>query len=352
MQKILLIKTSSMGDVIHNLPVASDIRRAFPLAEIDWVVEEDFAEIAALHPAVKQIIPVAIRRWRGSWFSSTVRAEKRLFREHLQREEYDVVLDTQGLLKSALIARHARCTQGRHCGYAWGSVREPLASLFYQNTQAVEKSLHAVERNRLLAAKCLGYELSGVTDYGIRAPETGLPGLFPDPSPPSGGGGQLPSLPQAGESWREGGGRGYAALLHATSRTGKLWSEANWVDLGRQLSEAGIVCVLPWGGDEEKIRSERLANNIPGAVVPPRLSLDQAAALLAGAWVAVGVDTGLSHLAAALRVPVVGIYCATDPGLTGIYPATGAKAVNLGGKSRSPSVTQVLAAIEQVCVND
>ena len=358
MQKILLIKTSSMGDVIHNLPVASDIRRAFPQAGIHWVVEENFAAIAALHPAVKQLIPVAIRRWRGSWFSSAVRAEKRLFKERLQQEEYDAVLDTQGLLKSALIARHAK---GRRCGYAWGSAREPLAGLFYQDRQTVDTSLHAVERNRLLAAKCLGYELTEATDYGIRAPEIGLSwpsGTSPplplmEPLTNRLGGQTTPakslvisnSLPQAGE-------RAYAVLLHATSRADKLWAEANWVDLGRQLNQAGIVCVLPWGSDKEKIRSERLANNIPGAVVPPRLSLDQAAALLAGAWVAAGVDTGLSHFAAALRVPVVGIYCATDPGLTGIYPASGAKAVNLGGTGRPPSVVQVLAAIEKVCTND
>lgn len=325
MQKILLIKTSSMGDVIHNLPVASDIRRAFPLAEIHWVVEENFAAIAALHPAVKRVIPVALRRWRGSWFSSTVRAEKRLFKKQLQQEEYDVVLDTQGLLKSALIALYVRCAQGRRCGYAWESAREPLASLFYQNTQTVDKSLHAVERNRLLAAQCLGYELSEAVNYGIRAPET------------------EPSLME---------GRRYAVLLHATSRADKLWAEANWIDLGRQLSEAGSVCVLPWGSNEEKIRSERLAKYIPNAIVPPLLSLDQAAALLADAWVAIGVDTGLSHLAAALRVPVVGIYCATDPGLTGIYPADGANGLNLGGTDRPPSVAQVLAAIEQVSADD
>lgn len=324
MQKILLIKTSSMGDVIHNLPVASDIRRAFPLAEIDWVVEENFAAIAALHPAVKRVIPVALRRWRGSWFSAAVRAEKRLFKQRLQQEAYDVVLDTQGLLKSALIARYAHCTNRRRCGYAWGSAREPLASWFYQDKQTVAKSLHAIERNRLLAAQCLGYALTEAVDYAIRAPATGLP------------------LMQE---------RRYAVLLHATSRADKLWAEASWIDLGRQLNAAGSVCVLPWGSDEEKIRSERLAKYIPGAVIPPQLPLEQAAALLAGAWVVVGVDTGLSHFAAALRVPVIGIYCATNPGLTGIYPASGAKAVNLGGTGRPPSVAQVLAAIGQVLRN-
>ena len=167
----------------------------------------------------------------------------------------------------------------------------------------------------------MGYELSEVVDYAIRAPAT------------------EPSLIE---------GRRYAALLHATSRVDKLWAEASWIDLGRQLSAAGSVCVLPWGSDEEKIRSERLAKYIPNAVIPPRLPLDQAAALLAGAWVVVGVDTGLSHLAAALKIPVVGIYCATDPGLTGIYPASDARAANLGGKNNPPSVAQVLAAIKKV----
>ena len=229
---------------------------------------------------------------------------------------YDFVLDTQGLLKSAAIA----LARGRRCGYGWDSAREPAASLLYGATRPVQKDLHAVTRNRLLAARCLGYELSAELDYGIRPPASAAIGW-------------LPASP-------------YVVLLHATSREEKLWPEPSWVALGGSLARRGWRCVLPWGGPEEAARSRRLAGLIANAVVPPRLSLKELAALLAGARAAVGVDTGLSHLAAALRVPVVGIYCATDPGLTGIFPV--ARAKNMGGRIGAPAPEAVAAALEEV----
>lgn len=303
MPEIALIKTSSMGDVIHNLPVASDILEHYPNAVIDWVVEEAFAAIPAMHPGIANVVPVAVRRWRKSPFARKTREEFAEFRERLRIRPYDLIIDTQGLLKSALISKLAI---GTRCGHGRASAREPLASLFYDRAFPIETRLHAVTRNRMLAASCLGYTLDNELDYGI--------GMAAE-------------------------GQGYAVLLHATSRTEKLWNESDWVELGKRLE---MKCFLPWGSTEERQRSERLSSRIPGSEVPPQLSLDEAARLISGADIVFGVDTGLAHLAAALSVPVVGIYCSTDPGLTGILSA--GRGINIGGKSGPPSVDEAISA--------
>lgn len=311
---ILLIKTSSMGDVLHNLPVVTDIGRHFPGAKIDWVAEESFAVLPLLHSGIRRVIPVAVRRWRKSWWES--RAEIRAVCHELRTTHYDFVVDTQGLLKSALITR---CAGAPRCGYNWQSVREPLASLFYNHTYKVAKNLHAVERNRQLAAQALGYSLDSPADYGIHVPTLSLP--------------WLPDAP-------------YVVLLHATSRDDKLWDESNWVELGHHLMRTGIRAVLPWGNEQEKTRAERLCASMPAAICTPRLNLNAAAAMLGQARAVIGVDTGLSHLAAALGVLTVGIYTATDPGLTGLY--AGDHAINLGGKNISPSVDDVMATLSRM----
>lgn len=315
MKSILLVKTSSLGDVVHNLPVVGDIRSAYPDAVIDWVVEEGFAAVPPLHPAVRSVLPVAIRRWRSLLWRRRTHDEVRTFLQRLRAQAYDAVVDTQGLLKSALIARAAH---GERFGLDWESAREPLA-LLYDRTFSVPWTLHAVERNRALAAQALGYALSPQASYGIRA----VPVKFS----------WLPAAP-------------YVVLLHATSAERKLWPEARWVELGGRFSLGGACCVLPWGNAAERDRSERLAAQLAGAVIPPALRLDEAAGLLAGAQAVIGVDTGLTHLAAALGVPTVGIYCATDPAATGIYGCE--RAVNLGGIGAPPTVDEVNAALRKL----
>lgn len=312
---IVLIKTSSLGDVLHNLPVVTDICTHFPSAKIDWVVEESFAALPALHPKVTRIFPVAMRRWRKAWWSS--RSEIGASCNTLRDTSYDFAIDTQGLIKSALITR---CVNATRCGMDWESAREPLASLFYDRTFFIPKDQHAVERNRQLAGLALGYAPLGEPDYGIQIPAANLPWL---------------DLTKR-----------YAVLLHATSRDDKLWEEANWVALGTLLASQNLQIVLPWGSDKEKARSERLAVLIPNSICPPRLSLNEATALLGHAQAAIGVDTGLSHLAAALNIPTIGIYTATDPGLTGLY--AGKLAVNLGGKQKSPTVDEVLLTLSKL----
>jgi heptosyltransferase-1 len=307
--RILLIKTSSLGDVIHNLPVVTDLRTHFPDVAIDWVVEDGFAEIARLHPGVRRAIPVALRRWRKSLLTPAAWQEIGEFRASLQKQTYDLVIDTQGLLKSALITRLSR---GKRCGYSAASAREPLAARFYDVCFDVSKNLHAVERNRHLAALAAGYTESAAPDYGIA--------FSPAPTP----------------------GAPTAVLLTATSRDDKLWPEERWILLGRALREHGLACLLPAGSAVERERAGRLAQAIPGAIALPPSSLQELARHLAAARIVIGVDTGLVHLAAALGRPTLALFCASDPALTGVLAAT--PAINLGAHGQPPGVDDVLAA--------
>lgn len=315
--RILLVKTSSLGDVIHNLPIVNDLLAEFPGAEIDWVVEEGFAALPALHPAVGRVIPVAIRRWRKHLGERATWAEMAAFRRQLSATTYDAVLDSQGLVKSALLTRLAK---GWRCGYAAEAAREPLAAAFYNESFVIPKNLHAVERNRWLAAAVFDYPPPepDSLDYGIATPPV-----------PAGLAGDGP----------------YAVLLTATSRDDKLWDEAHWLALGQRLQAQGLRCLLPGGSAIERERAARLAAAIPEAQALPPLGLADLAALLQGARLVVGVDTGLAHLAAAVNTPTIAIFCASEPGLTGVLGSGFCR--NLGGRGAPPAVAEVLAACHE-----
>lgn len=315
LMRLLLVKTSSLGDVVHNLPVVSDLRRAFPDATIDWCVEEAFVDIPRLHPEVADVIPVAIRRWRRNILRAATWHEIGDFRQRLRSRQYDAVLDTQGLVKSALIAWQAH---GERFGYAAEVAREPLAARAYDRTFVIPPNAHAVERNRWLAAAAFGLPVDIPLSYGILTPALEL-------------------------SWL--GARPYAVMLTATSRDDKLWPEADWIVVGNSFAERGIVPVFPSGNTLERERAERIAAAIPGAVVAPPLSLRELAALLGRARLTLGVDTGLVHLAAALGTPTIALYTATDPALTGAYGPGFVR--NLGNRLAPPSAAQVLAVAEQ-----
>ncbi|MSQ69848.1 MAG: lipopolysaccharide heptosyltransferase I [Betaproteobacteria bacterium] len=315
MKKILLVKTSSLGDVIHNLPVATDVRRHFPDAIIDWVAEEAYAPLLHLHPAVRTVIPVAVRRWRRHLPGPATWREIAEFRRLSDVETYDVILDSQGLLKSAIIARAAR---GRHHGFDAASARESLAAWFYEERHAVSLMQHAVDRNRALAAAALGYRNHAPIDYGLRLPVR-------------------PAFIPAGP---------YAVLLHGTSRADKLWDLRRWIELGRLLEARGLKCVLPWGDEVERERGLRAAKSIGALLAPDRMPIDTVAGLLAGADAVFGVDTGLTHLAAALGRPTVAIFSATDPKLTGVHGAR--RATNIGATGLPPDATEVIAAFDRL----
>lgn len=318
--RILLVKLSSLGDVIHNLPVVSDIVTAFPHAEIDWAIEPPYAEIATLHPRVRTAIPVPLRRLKQNWGS--IFAWQSLFesRRQIALAPYDAVLDTQGLVKSAWIASAAR---GPLSGYDASSAREPMAARFYHRQYPVSRADHAVVRNRQLAAAALGYLLPGEFSYGL---------------------GDVNDVTFVSADKRIARPEGkYVVCLHATSRANKEWQTASWVALARRLHELGFTVVLPYGNAREEATSQRLAKQMPNAFVPPAMQLTAAAQMLAQATAVVGVDTGLAHLAVAVNRPTIGLYITTEPRYTGLYsgperpPSTEApsqhRTLNLGGGS-------------------
>lgn len=312
MADILFIKTSSLGDVIHHMPALVDARRASPAASFSWLVEEAFAPLVRLHPAAGNVIPVAWRRWRRSLLTPPTWSEIGASLRAVRDRRYDDIVDTQGLLRSALITRTAR---GRRHGYDVASIREPLASLFYDRRYSVSRDLHAIERNRVLTGLALGYTPHGAPDFGLDR------GRF------------------SGEGSR------YAVFLHATARPEKLWPEERWIALGKMLGR-NIEVRLPWGTDAEEARSKRIAGAVPGARVPERAPLDRVAALIAGAQFVVGVDTGLLHLAAAFGVPLVAIFSGSRPGLTG--PVGRGPIAVLGADGAPPPVDAVAEAVEKL----
>ncbi len=284
---VLVVKTSSLGDVIHCLPAISDAAGKIRGIEFDWVVEEAFADIPTWHPAINQVIPVAIRRWRTDLKGSLRSGELAAFKRDLREKTYDLVIDAQGLVKSAVISRIAR---GLRYGLDRKSIREPLAALAYQRKIHVPKKQHAIKRVRQLFATALGYA------YEESCPDYGITSYFPRPGP-------------SGEE--------FLVFLHGTTWVTKHWPEVYWHELAALASRSGIRVKLPWATEAEKARAERIAAAGDGIEILPKLTLAGLATTLRGATGVVGVDTGLVHLAAAFKVPSLTIYGATDPSLTG-----------------------------------
>ncbi len=339
--RILIVRTSSLGDLVHMLPAISDIARHVPDAEIDWVAEEAFAEIPAWHPAVNEVIKVAHRRWRKAWWSAQVRAERKALRERLRAKKYDIVLDMQALLKSAWLVRQAR---GVRHGLDWRSAREPLASLFYNVRHKVEFWQPAVIRQRKLAALTFGYQYAGQPDFGLQSfARQGGPGSVGDtvhdiPSE----GLNVSDMPKLHHLDLD---RGYAVVMPSASRDDKLWPEDDWRAVFRRLRDAGCALKLLAGNEQEAERARLLVAGMDGAEVLPRMSLTDVARLLAGSRLMVGLDSGLTHLSAALGRPTIGIYRASTPVRT---PLVGSNyTASLGDRGASPSREAVMASVEQ-----
>ncbi len=287
--RVLIIKTSSMGDVIHTLPALTDAGKAIPGISFDWVVEEGFSEVTRWHPLVKKSIPVALRRWRKTIFTKKTRQEWLAFRELLRTTHYDLIIDAQGLLKSAFLALNAK---GKSCGFSFHSARDPLAAFFYHQrfSTAKVKEQHAVTRVRDLFSQVLGYTLPmTVPDYGI----------------------DRQRFQQAGHPEK------YLVFLHGTTWTTKHWPETYWIELAKLASDHGFLIKLPWGTLSEQERAQRIAATCSSTEVLPRQDLVGMAKVLASAQAIVAVDTGLGHLAAALDVPTISLYGPTHPALTG-----------------------------------
>lgn len=291
--KVCLIKTSSMGDVIHTLPALTDAQKAIPDLQVDWVVEKSFSEVPSWHSAVRKVIPVEIRRWRKNLFNPQTWQEWKAYKQALKAEQYDVVIDAQGLIKSAVLA--TRLARGKKYGYDKNSAREGLSSLFYDETFAIPYQQHAVERIRKLFAAALGYQLNDeIGDYDIAR--------------------HFVKNTEKNTACKP-----YIVAVHATTRDDKHWLENYWAELFELCGKQGVEVRLPWGNEQEKARAERLSALGEHIQVLPKMSLKELAFELANAKAVVSVDTGLSHLTAALDTPNVILYGATDPKLIGAY---------------------------------
>ncbi len=287
--RVLIVKTSSMGDIIHTLPAITDALNAKKNITFDWVVEEGFAEIPSWHAGVDNVIPVAIRRWRKNIFKTWGSPEWKQFKRCLRKNHYDLVIDAQGLLKSSWLTRYVKAPVA---GYDKKSIREAAASYFYQHKYSVSKKLHAVERIRELFSQALGYEKPEHKGrYGLDAKEF---------------------FGSSAESKN-------VVFLHGTTRDNKHYPDVYWSRLAKKLIADGYRVRLPWGSSSERARAKKIASGVDGVEVLPKLNIHGVASVLAQADAVVAVDTGLGHLTAALDIPAISLYGPTKPGLIGAY---------------------------------
>lgn len=279
--RVLLIKMSSLGDVVHALAPVTDATRAIPGISFDWVVEEAYQEIPQWHPAVHKVIVAPLRRWRKSPLLTIRSGEWRQFREGLRAGKYDLVLDAQGLLKSAFVARRTGLPITGRSGQC---IREPAASMFYSRKIDVDCRLSEVEQLRQLFARAIGYEQPTTpADFGIDR-----------------------------DRFRVTTNERYVVFLHGAAWETKLWPEDRWISLGNEIKKRRLRVVLPWGSNPERERAERIADAV-GGTVWPKASIQELARTVAGAEFVVGLDTGLTHIAVALGVPTVTIYGPSVP---------------------------------------
>ncbi|WP_269901118.1 lipopolysaccharide heptosyltransferase I [Paenalcaligenes faecalis] len=310
--KILIVRTSSLGDLVHMLPAISDIAAQIPDAQIDWVVEESFAQIPLWHPAVNNVITVAHRRWRKNWWSAQSRAERAALKKRIQETQYDLVLDMQALLKTVWITRMAR---GVKHGLDWKSAREPLASLLFDVKHRVEFWQPAITRQRLLASLAFNYQYTGSPDYGLQAISNSV---------------QVEPV---------------AMIMPSASRDDKLWPVASWHKVFDYVQSQGLGLRLLAGSPAETQRAEQLIAGRTNAEVLPRMGLTEVAHELAKATVMIGLDSGLTHLSAALERPTIGIYKASTPVRTPLVSS--AYVASLGERGIEPTADMVLSAVQQ-----
>ena len=287
-RRVLIVKTSSLGDIIHTLPALTDAMRMYPNLEVDWVVEKNFSEPLRWHSGVKNIIEIEFRKWRKTPWQAWRQGHWQTLIKTIRQKHYDIIIDAQGLIKSALITRLAK---GKRHGLASQSAREPLAAWLYQQRHRVDWQQHAIERVRALFAHVFNYPIpKTVADYGI-----------------------TDYFKSYATKEAE-----YIVFLHGTTWDTKLWPLTHWQALGKQLHAAGYQIRLPWGNDSEKQRAEAIAAVCTGQVLP-RMTLHDIAIQLFNAKAVVAVDTGLGHLTAALAKPAISLYGASDANKTGAY---------------------------------
>ena len=281
--KALIVKLSSMGDIIHTLPALTDAKKNIPQIEFDWLVEPAFSEIPAWHPAVKEVIPIALRAIKKDNLINKIKKTSKIF-SGLHKRKYDIVIDAQGLVKSALLARS--CRSKIYGGFSWSTIREQLASIFYNNKIIINRDMHIIYKIRNLFADLLGYKLTDkIPNYGIDWQN-------------------FPKLENKNP---------YVVFLHGTTWENKHWPEQYWIDLANIVGNNGYEVHLMWGNQVEKERAERLAKHVSIVKVLSKLNLKEVVSVLINAVGAVTVDTGIGHLASAIDIPVVALYGPSDP---------------------------------------
>lgn len=286
--RVLIIKTSSLGDIIHTLPAVTEAKKACPNIQFDWLVDESFQEIPAWHPAIHNVIPIPLRRLKKIGFRAWQRGEIQKMWGTLREHAYDLIIDAQGLFKSAFLACLCR---GTRAGLSFSSAREPLASFFYQKKYIVPnyKKSHAILRAKYLFAKSLGYTASENIEYGLE--RIIVPHNAANITKP------------------------YCIFLHGTTWTSKLWPESYWRELSIRLFSLGFDIKLPWGNVLEYEAAKRIQGGEKHVEILPKLTLTELVPVLLNAKVVISVDTGLGHLSAALDVPTIALFGATDPKL-------------------------------------
>jgi heptosyltransferase-1 len=287
--RVLIIKLTSMGDLMHAFPALTDAVKHIPGISFDWVVDESFAEVPQWHPAVKRVITTAHRRWKKSIVHTYKNGEFGQFREALNRDDYDVVVDLQSNLKSAFVSWLRR---GPIHGYDKNTCREKPAHWSYATQYTIPLRQHAIERQRQLFAKIFGYEyMSTSPQYGVDLSACSLPDDM---------------LPEK-----------YVVFVHNASWPTKLWPIDYWQALMKKVSATGYSVLLPCGSSAEYERAQHIASGCPNAVALPKMSLNHMAGILSHAQAAVCSDTGLAHMAAVTSTPAITLYAVTDTVLIG-----------------------------------
>ena len=316
MSGVLVVRPSSLGDVVYAMALVSDIAAHRPGLAVDWVAEDAFVDLVRLDPRIRRVVPLALRRWRHAPLAKTTWRDMAALRRALRVERYDAILNLQEQVKGAVVSWFA---QGTRHGLDRANIREPIATIVDHVHHPVSRELHIVDRCRGIAAAALGYSADGPPHWNFALPAATS---------------AMPAGP-------------YALAFHATSRADKQWPEEHWRALVTHFARAGFATLLPWGNAQEEARSRRIAVGAEGAVVPPRQSLPELATLARGAEVVVGVDTGLTHLAAALGTPTVAIFTATDPRLAGVSCA-GPLARDAGGNGVVPARADIVELCAQL----
>ncbi|HZZ11727.1 MAG TPA: lipopolysaccharide heptosyltransferase I [Paraburkholderia sp.] len=318
MKRILIVKVTSLGDIVHGQPLVADLRRAFPGIKVDWAADAAFADILRWNPGIDRVLCAPLRGFKKQRSLAGLKSIAASIGE-LRREKYDAVIDVHGVYKSAIISFLARSR--RRYGYRNADLGETGAAFAYNRRFGPRPNLNAWDGLRKTVSETFGYTIDEAPQFGLRVPAA-------------------PLSPEAAAR------APFALLFHATSSAEKKWPVGHWHAIGHRLNSLGISPLLPWGSEAEHVDAVAIAAGIPGAIVLPRLSVQAVAQHIEMSTLIVGTDTGFVHLASALGKPTVMIFTATSRRHFGIdVPGL---SVSTGDEGRPASIDEVQDAIDLV----